>query len=174
MLPKVERYPLPNGLEVIIVARKDLPVVSFGLAVQVGGYDEDRARRWGWRTSSRRCSGAGTKTRSADDISRAIDFVGGSLNAQATNEGTTASCTALSKDSQLCLDLLADIVLRPAFPEDEMGDVRDQMLASVAARYDNPHALAAAHLDNADLRRQAPRGMGADGGRRPADRSGRC
>jgi zinc protease len=146
VVPKLERYPLPNGLEVLIVPRKDLPVVSFGLAIQVGGFDETR-ETLGVSDFAATMLRRGTKTRSADDISRAIDFVGGSLNAQATNEGTTATCAALSKDSQLCLDLLADIVLRPTFPEDEMADVRDQALASVAARYDNPHALAAAHLD---------------------------
>ena len=58
------------------------------------------------------------------------------------------ACSALSKDAQLCLDLLSDILLRPSFPESEMGEVRDQMLAAVAARYDNPHELATAHFDN--------------------------
>jgi zinc protease len=145
-LPKLERYALPNGLEVLIVARKDLPVVSYGIAIQAGGFDETR-EKLGVADFVAAMLRRGTKTRSADDISRAIDFVGGAIDAQATNEGTTATCSALSKDSQLCLELLADIVLRPTFPDDEMGDVRDQMLASVAARYDNPHALAAAHLD---------------------------
>ena len=64
-----------------------------------------------------------TATRSADDISRSIDFVGGALDAQATNEGTTVSCSALSKDAPLCLDLLSDVLLHPSFPESEMGDV---------------------------------------------------
>ncbi|HTB57405.1 MAG TPA: hypothetical protein VLC06_06000, partial [Polyangia bacterium] len=41
-LPKIDRFTLANGMQVIVVARKDLPVVSFGLAVQAGGYDEDR------------------------------------------------------------------------------------------------------------------------------------
>src|SRR6185312_11974684 len=41
-LPKIDRFSLSNGMQVIVVARKALPVVSFGLAVQAGGYDEDR------------------------------------------------------------------------------------------------------------------------------------
>ena len=90
----------------------------------------------------------GTKTRSADDISNAIDFVGGSLDAQAPNEGTNAGCSSLSKDAKLCLDLLSDILLHPSFPESEMGEVRDEMLAAIAARFDNPHELANAHFDN--------------------------
>jgi len=146
-LPKIDRFTLPNGLNVVVVARKDLPLVSLGIAVQAGGYDEDR-ETLGVSDFVAAMLRRGTKTRSADDISRAIDFVGGTLDAQATNEGTTASCSALSKDTGLCLDLLADILQRPSFPESEMADVRDQMLAALASRYDNPYELATAHFDN--------------------------
>ena len=157
VLPKLERFTLKNGLEVLVVARKDLPVVSFGIAVQAGGYDEDRATL-GVSDFVAAMLRRGTKTRSADDISRAIDFVGGSLDAQATNESTTASCSSLSKDSKLCLDLLADILVHPSFPEAEMPEVRDQMLAAVASRYDSPHELASAHFDNLLFGEQHPDG----------------
>jgi zinc protease len=146
-LPKIDRFTLANGMQVIVVARKELPVVSFSLAVQAGGYDETRAEL-GVSDFVAAMLRKGTKTRSADDISRAIDFVGGGLEAQASNEGTTVACSALSKDGQLCLDLVSDVLLHPSFPESEMGDVRDQMLAGVASRYDSPGDLANAHFDN--------------------------
>ncbi len=150
-LPQIDRFTLPDGLQVIVVARKELPVVSFGLAVQAGGYDESRDSLGVSdfvAAMLRKGTKNGTKVRSADDISRAIDFVGGALDAQASNEGTTISCSALSKDAPLCLDLLSDVLLHPSFPEGEMGDVRDQMLAAVASRYDSPGELASAHFDN--------------------------
>jgi zinc protease len=146
-LPKIDRFTLPNGLQVIVVARKDLPVASFGLAVQAGGYDETR-QTLGVSDFVAAMLRKGTKRRNADDISRAIDFVGGTLDAQASNEATTAVCSALAKDGALCLDLLADVLLHPSFPEQEMGDVRDQMLAAIASRFDNPGELASAHFDN--------------------------
>jgi zinc protease len=146
-LPRIDRFTMPNGLQVIVVARKDLPVVSFGLAVQAGGYDETR-QTLGVSDFVAAMLRRGTKRRTADQISHAIDFVGGSLDAQASNEATTVACSALSKDAPLCLDLLSDILLHPAFPESEMGDVRDQMLAGVASRFDSPGELASAHFDN--------------------------
>ena len=146
-LPKIDRFTLPNGLQVIVVPRKDLPVASFGLAVQAGGYDETK-QTLGVSDFVAAMLRKGTKRRSADEISRAIDFVGGSLDAQASNEATTAACSALAKDSALCLDLLSDVLLHPAFPEQEMGDVRDQMLAAIASRFDSPGDLASAHFDN--------------------------
>jgi zinc protease len=156
-LPTVDRFKLKNGLEVIVVPRKDLPVASFGIALVAGGYDEDRDHL-GVSDFVAAMLRRGTKTRSADDISRAIDFVGGSLDAQSTNESTRATCSALVKDTKLCLDLLADILLRPSFPESEMGEVRDQMLAAIASRYDNPHALANAHFDNLLFGEKHPEG----------------
>jgi zinc protease len=68
------------------------------------------------------------------------------------------TCSALSKDSPLCLDLLSDVLLHPSFPESEMGDVRDQMLAAVASRYDNPGELAQAHFDNQLFGEKHPNG----------------
>jgi zinc protease len=156
-LPPVQRFTLKNGLQVIVVARKELPVVSFGLAVQAGGFDE-RRDQLGVSDFVAAMLRRGTKTRSADDISHAIDFVGGVLDAQATNESTNAGCSALSKDAKLCLDLLSDILLHPSFPEGEMGEVRDEMLAAVAARFDNPHELANAHFDNQLFGEQHPEG----------------
>jgi len=160
-LPPVQRFTLKNGLQVIVVSRKDLPVVSFGIAIQAGGYDEQRDHL-GVSDFVAAMLRRGTKTRSADDISNAIDFVGGSLDAAATNEGTTAGCSALSKDAKLCLDLLADILLHPSFPEAEMGEVRDEMLAAIAARFDNPHELANAHFENQLFGEQHPDGWVLD------------
>jgi zinc protease len=156
-LPPVQRYTLKNGLEVVIVPRKELPVASFGIAVQAGGYDETRDAV-GVSDFVASMLRRGTKTRSADDIAGAIDFVGGALDARASNESTTATCSVLSKDSKLCLDLLSDILLRPSFPEKEMGEVRDEMLAAVAALFDNPHELANAHFANLLFGEQHPDG----------------
>ena len=156
-LPKVERFSLKNGLEVIVVPRKELPIATFSLSIEAGGYDESHDVL-GVSDFVAAMLRRGTKTRSADDISRSIDFVGGSLDARATNDATTASCAALSKDAPLCMDLLADIVLRPSFPEAEMAEVRDQMLAGIAARFDSPHELSMAHFSNLLFGEKNPEG----------------
>jgi zinc protease len=157
-LPKVDRWKLKNGLEVIVVARKDLPVASFSLAIKAGGYDEEKGKTLGVADFTASMLRKGTQTRSADQISQAIDFVGGSLETQAGNESSAAGCTSLSKDAKLCLDLLSDILIRPSFPEAEMADVRDQLLAGLSSRYDNPGELANAHFDNLLFGEKHPEG----------------
>ncbi len=147
-LPKVDRWQLKNGLEVLAIARHDLPLVSFSIAIKAGGYDEEKGKTLGVADFTASMLRRGTKARSADQIAGAIDFVGGALDTQSSSESSMAACSALSKDARLCIDLLSDILLRPTFPEAEMGEVRDQVLAALAARYDNPHELASEHFDN--------------------------
>jgi zinc protease len=157
-LPNVERFKLKNGLDVVVVARKELPVVSFSMAVKAGGYDEDKAANLGVADFTAAMLRRGTARRSADDISRAIDFVGGSLEAEAGLEHTQVSCSVLSRDAGLCIDLLSDVLLRPSFPEKEMGEIRDQMQASIVARFDSPRDLATEHFENILFGEKNPRG----------------
>lgn len=147
-LPPVERWQLPSGLQVLAVPRKGLPIVSFSVAIKAGAYDEQKGENLGVAQFAAAMLRKGTKKRSADQISDAIDFVGGALDSSAGSESSNASCTALAKDAQLCLDLLSDILLRPTFPESEIPEVRDQLLAALASRSDDPHRLAAEHFDN--------------------------
>jgi predicted Zn-dependent peptidase len=74
--------------------------------------------------------------------------VGGRLTASADDDGTQVTCRVLSKDVGACLELVPDVVLNPAFPEAELGQVRDQLLASVKQVRDMPQLLAREHLAN--------------------------
>ncbi|HVR61588.1 MAG TPA: pitrilysin family protein [Polyangia bacterium] len=147
-LPAIDRWKMRNGLEVVVVPRTDLPVATFTMTVKAGGYDEDKASTLGVSSFTAAMLRKGTRTRSADAISRAIDFVGGTLETQAGDESSSAICAALSRDAPLCLDLLSDVLMHPSFPEAEIPEVRDQILAALNSRYDNPFELASAHFDN--------------------------
>ncbi|MES1205054.1 MAG: pitrilysin family protein, partial [Pseudomonadota bacterium] len=147
-LPRVERWRQANGLEVVAVPRPDLPIISFSMAIKAGGYDEVNGRNEGAADFTAAMLRKGTGRRTADQIAEAIDNVGGSLDAGANMESSTVTCSVLAKDTALCLDLLAELTLRPTFPDGEMPEIRDQLLAGIAARADDPHQLAAEHLGN--------------------------
>ena len=104
------------------------------MAVKAGGYDESKGRTEGVADFTAAMLRKGTRKRSAaEQIAEAIDRVGGVLGAAADMESSTVNCSVLAKDAALCLDLLAEMVLRPTFPEGEMPEIRDQMLAALAA-----------------------------------------
>jgi zinc protease len=147
-LPRVERWRLPNGLDVIAVPRQDLPIVSFTIAIKAGAYDEVKDRTQGVSdfTAAMLRHGAGRRT--SEQIAEAIDAVGGALDASAGSESTSVSCSVLAEHVDTCLSLLGDLLLRPTFPGAEMGEIRDQLLAALGQRDDDPHLLAAEHFDN--------------------------
>jgi len=151
-LPRVDRWTLKNGLEVVAVPRGGLPIVSFTMAIKAGGYDEQKDRTQGVADFTaamlRKGTRKGTRQRSADEISEAIDGVGGSLDAVASMENSMVTCSVLVRDGALCLELLSAMLLTPTFPETEMEEIRDQILAALASRTDDPHQLAAEHFDN--------------------------
>ena len=148
VLPRIDRWALQNGLDVMAVPRHGLPIVSFSMAIKAGGYDEQKDRTQGVADFVAAMLRKGTRQRSAEAIAEAIDGVGGSLEAAAGMEHSTITCSVLAKDAALCLNLLAQMVLTPTFPQNEMAEIRDQILASLAARIDDPHQLAAEHFDN--------------------------
>lgn len=147
-LPRVERWRLPNGLDVIAVPRQDLPIVSFTIAIKAGAYDELKDRTQGVSdfTAAMLRHGAGHRT--SEQIAEAIDAVGGALDASAGAESSSVSCSVLAEHADTCLSLLSDLLLRPTFPAAEMGQIRDQLLAALGQRDDDPHLLAAEHFDN--------------------------
>jgi zinc protease len=145
-LPPIKTVTLENGLKVIVIEQPSLPIVQFSLRVRAGAIHEPTDRT-GLATFTAMMLRQGTTNRTADQISEAIDFVGGSLGASADVERTDVTARVLKKDFQVGLDLLADIVQNPNFPEKEIGIVRNQLLASVRGMRDDPSELASAHLD---------------------------
>lgn len=138
--PFVERR-LSNGAEVIIVEDHKAPVVNISLRVRSGS-TSDPAGKTGVADFTAALLDKGTTTRSAVEIAEAIDFVGGSLGASASSDWTTVSATVLTEFVDTALDLLADIVLNPTFPESELELHRQQMLSALQAELGQPAAIA--------------------------------
>lgn len=144
-LPEVKRFTLPNGLEVMVIEDHSLPVAAMSLAIKAGRRDVAREKT-GLAAFAAEMLTKGTRGRSAQDIAGAIDSAGGRLSASANLEATEIDCNVLSAQLGTCVDLMSDVVVRPSFPEKEMGAVRKLLLASVNARLDNAGQLASLHL----------------------------
>ncbi|MEZ4365436.1 MAG: pitrilysin family protein [Kofleriaceae bacterium] len=146
-LPPVERFTLPNGLEVLVVASAELPTVTMQLAIRAGR-DREPLARLGVAELTADLLVKGTSKRSALQIAEAVDFVGATLSADATFEATMVACSVLAKDLSTCLTLLPDVVMRPTFPEVELRRAQRQEIAGLRARFDNAGALAADHVQH--------------------------
>jgi zinc protease len=143
----LERSTLGNGLEMILVPRKSVPSVVVTLSIKVG-QSADPVDKSGLASFVAEMLQRGTKTRSAEQIAEAVDFAGASLGALSADDATHIVCQARSKDLQLCLDLMADIVQNPTFPEEEIAHVRRQVEGTIESTKDSPSTLASQHASN--------------------------
>jgi zinc protease len=147
-LPEVKTLELENGLEVLVVEDRDLPVVEVHVAIRAGEREVERGKTGLARFAAQMLL-HGTETRDALAIAEAIDFTGGALRAHASHEATWLRCEVLSADLPTCLELVAELVMRPSFPEEELGQVERMLRSEVRARRDDAGQLAARHLQNA-------------------------
>ena len=146
-LPPIDRFTLPNGLSVVVVKNDRLPVVSMQLMVRAGRSEEPLARQ-GVAELTADLLPTGTKKKNALALAKAIDFVGGSITADAGFEATWVTCTTMTKDTKVCLELLPEMLTQPSFPEDEIKSAKSRELAGVSRRLDDASAMADVQAQN--------------------------
>lgn len=135
------RFTTPNGMTVLVLEQHFLPIVEIHALIKAGSA-QDPPEKAGLANLVAGLLDEGTATRSSKQLAEQIDFVGGSLGANADEDFTTASTRTLKKDIDLGFTLLADILQRPAFPKHEFERVRSQILGEIASDHDDPGHVA--------------------------------
>jgi len=144
---------LPNGLTIISDHMPHLETVALGVWVATGARHES-AREHGISHFIEHMAFKGTARRKAREIVEEIEEVGGDLNA-ATSLDTTAFYARLLKgDLPVALDILADIMLNPTYPRDELERERNVILQEIAATRDSPEEIVLDLIQDAAFPRQ--------------------
>ncbi|USU10121.1 insulinase family protein [Sphingomonadaceae bacterium OTU29MARTA1] len=147
-LPQPVETRLGNGLRVITVERHDLPIATAYL-VATGGQALDPATRSGVSSLAASLMTKGTATRSATEIARQIESLGGSIGADAASEGGTVAVTVKSDQLAPAMAILADVATHPTFAAEELERARAQQVDAVTVAFKNPAQLAAMVADRA-------------------------
>jgi zinc protease len=145
--PAVLRQRLDNGLEVQLLPRPEVPLVSIRLVVRAGAADEDPTRP-GLASVTAALLRAGSVARPRAQLDAAFAAVGGTFTSSVSADGTSLGCTVFAKDQALCLDALAELALRPALPEAELASIRAQLRAQLRERAGRPGQHGLVNLDN--------------------------
>ena len=116
---RADREILPNNMVLLHAERKALPIVTVVMAIRAGSISEPPERA-GLASLTAALLNEGTAKRTSREISEAIEFVGGSLSASGGADYTTVTLSVLKKDINLGFDLLADLLMRPSFNEEEV------------------------------------------------------
>jgi len=139
-LPAPQRAKLSNGLEVIVVERHNAPIVDFTLIADAG-YAADSQARPGTARLAMLMLQEGTKTRSSPDIAERAESLGATLSVGSTLDRSYLSINALSSRLGESLELYADLLLNPTFPEKELERLRGQTLATIQQEKAQPAGI---------------------------------
>ncbi len=136
-LGEVATFTLKNGMKVFVVENRKLPRVSFSLLL-----DNDpilEKENAGYVSMMGQLLRSGTTTRNKAKLDEDIDFLGAYLSTSST--GVYAS--SLKKHADQIVQIMADVVLNPAFPESELEKLKKQTISALAANKDDANAIAA-------------------------------
>jgi len=139
--PAVERRTLSNGLEVLAAEVRGFPVVTFDLVMDGGGVAEPSAQG-GVASLAAGLLESGAGERGAAEIAEAVDGLGLALDSGVSWDTAQAGFTSLRSRADAGFAILADLVRRPTFPQDEVDRLRDERLAALTQRRATPAALA--------------------------------
>jgi zinc protease len=139
-VPQIQKRTLANGLPVWIVELHKVPVVHVSLVVKAGAGADPRAK-YGIANLTAEMLDEGAGRRNALQIADAVDYLGANLTTSSTSDATLVELHVPVARLGDALPIMADVALRPTFPQDELQRVREELLTSIVQAEDDPEAL---------------------------------
>lgn len=141
-LPAIQKRQLSNGLPVWVVEMHEVPVAQVNLVVLSGSTDDPTGKYGiGSLTAAMLTEGAGS--RSSLEIADAVDFLGADLGASSGIDSSAVRLHVPVARLADALPIMADVVLRPTFPRDELERLRQQRLTTLIQARDDPSTISA-------------------------------
>ncbi len=140
-IPKPFQTTLANGLRVVIFEEDRLPLVSMRLAFQTGDINDPSDAK-GITSAMVSMLTEGTENYTSLQLAEKVERLGASIGANASDDFTIVSASSLSLYCSEILGLLAEVVLRPVFPEDELDLYRRNTIESLKFQRSQPGFLA--------------------------------
>src|ERR1700756_1808323 len=135
----VQRKVLPNGLVLIAEPMPHARSVSVGIWLRAGSRGEPAGLN-GIAHFIEHMVFKGTSRRSAEQIAREMDSVGGLLDAFTSKEMVSFNAKVLDENLPIAFDVLSDLVLGPVFADEDIGKEKQVILEEIRMEDDNPES----------------------------------
>lgn len=139
--PELQRTTLDNGMKIILAERHSVPIVSFDLLFDAG-FASDQFSKPGIAKLAMNMLDEGTQKRSALQISEELAMLGASLQTGSNLDMSSVSLSALKSKLDESLDIYADVILHPSFPEKDFERLQKQQLAAIQQEKATPIQMA--------------------------------
>jgi len=140
-LPPIQKRTLSNGLSVWIVEAHKVPLVQVNFLVQAGSAD-DPAGKFGIASLTAAMLDEGAGTRSALQIADEVDFLGANLSTTSSFDASAVRLNVPSARLAAALPIMADVALRPMFPQAELDRLRQERLTTLLQARDDATQVA--------------------------------
>ena len=140
-LPPIQKRTLSNGLPVWLIESHEVPLVQVNLLVQAGSGD-DPVGKFGAASLTAAMLDEGAGTRSALEIADQVEFLGAALTTSSSFDASAVRLNVPVARLQDALPVMADVALRPTFPEAELNRLRQERLTAFIQARDDAATLA--------------------------------
>lgn len=140
-LPAIQRATLPNGLTLMLVEHRELPVVHMQLVFSTGAANDPPGKA-GVANLTAQMIREGTAKRTSLQIADDLEYIGAMLNVNSSHDATFASLLTLKEHLSGALDIYSDVLRNPSFPEKEWNRVKKTHLTGLLQQKDQPVAVA--------------------------------
>ena len=139
--PDLQRVTLKNGMEVVLAQRSGVPTVVTNLIVGAG-YASDQFAAAGTAALAMNMMDEGTKNYNSLEINEKLQLIGATLRSGSDLDHSYVNMTTLKGSLDSSLDLFAEVVLNPAFPETEFERLQKLQLVRIQREKSQPVAMA--------------------------------
>ena len=139
--PEIQRATLSNGMKIVLAERHSAPLVNMSLRLDAG-YAADQFAAPGTAKLAMNMLDEGTKSRNSLQISDELATLGASLGSGSNLDESFVSLSALKVNIDQSIDLMADVVLNPAFPQEDFDRLKKQQLVEIQQEKVQPIAMA--------------------------------
>src|SRR5688572_14851230 len=141
--PAWTKTQLANGAALIVSERRGLPLVSFSITFLGGANQFEPAAKRGVAAMTASMLTEGTKTRTGDQLSDALQMLGTNINANVGSEDGSISFVSTTKNFDATMALLADMMLNSTFPVEALERLRGRTLVNLTQARDQPAVVSA-------------------------------
>ena len=139
-VPPYQKTKLPNGMTIILMPQTEVPIVSMSIGIRAGSIN-DPAGKEGLASLTADLLRKGTKSRTSEQISSELDFVGGIIEFGTAQDFVRGQSEFLKKDITLGIDVLSDVLMNPTFTQTEVDKLLAQRIDGIKQAKDQAQAV---------------------------------
>lgn len=140
-LPAMEKFSLPNGLQVTMVQFGSIPKVTIDAVVRAGNGNETESQTWLADLTGELVK-EGTKSRSSEQVAQEAASMGGAIAVNVGPDTSSVQADVLSEFAPKIAELIGDVLQHPLLPDSEVARLKQDQLRQLSVQKSQPNTMA--------------------------------